>query len=320
MKHTKIVLTLSILALNVSGLAFGQTQVPNTFQAGQPARAAEVNDNFAILETAVNDNDGRIAALEAQIQALEALVTSLQAERVPNLSSYLRIDETDPQRPIAWFESVNVKIVNGSGTTAGAVNGLGNLIVGYDEDRGPGITDKSGSHNLVVGPAHNYTSYGGFVAGLSNTTSAPNASVIGGEANTASGASSSVTAGFINTASGLASSVTGGFFNTASGQYSSVSGGRSNEASGNETSVSGGSSNTASCCSSSVSGGTGNSASSSSSSISGGAGNISSGVASSVSGGIDNVASSVNSSVSGGRNRTAPSFDDWVAGGLFQDD
>ena len=43
---------------------------------------------------------------------------------------------------------VNVHVRDGSGGTDGAVNGLGNLIVGYNEDSGD---TRSGSHNLVVG-------------------------------------------------------------------------------------------------------------------------------------------------------------------------
>ena len=102
------------------------------------------------------ENRGRrfaaqLAAQEERIAALEALVTTLQASSVENLGTYLRIDETDPQKPSAWFEAVNVMVVNGPGATEGTPNGLGNLIVGYDEpSSGPG--DKNGSHNLVVGP------------------------------------------------------------------------------------------------------------------------------------------------------------------------
>ncbi len=44
---------LGVVALMSSGNIFAQTQVPNTFQAGQLARAAEVNDNFATLEQAI---------------------------------------------------------------------------------------------------------------------------------------------------------------------------------------------------------------------------------------------------------------------------
>jgi len=38
--------------------------IPNTFIAGAPALASDVNDNFTAVADAVNDNDGRIAALE----------------------------------------------------------------------------------------------------------------------------------------------------------------------------------------------------------------------------------------------------------------
>ena len=43
-------------ALFIAAGAIGQTEIPNTFQAGQPARAAEVNENFSTLESAVNKN------------------------------------------------------------------------------------------------------------------------------------------------------------------------------------------------------------------------------------------------------------------------
>jgi hypothetical protein len=46
----------SILVCLVAGSAFAQTQVPNNFEAGQPARAAEVNENFDALETAIDQN------------------------------------------------------------------------------------------------------------------------------------------------------------------------------------------------------------------------------------------------------------------------
>ncbi len=60
-------LTLGLLALITTGIAFGQTQVPNTFQSGQPAVAAEVNDNFSALETAAIDNAAGIASNSTSI-------------------------------------------------------------------------------------------------------------------------------------------------------------------------------------------------------------------------------------------------------------
>jgi hypothetical protein len=123
------------------------------------------------------------------------------------------------------FSGINVQVVSGSGTTSGPVNGKGNLIVGYNETTF-GQT-RTGSHNLVVGDEHEYTSYGGLVAGENNFITGPFASVTGGAHNRASESVASVSGGEGNTASGSGASVSGGGANTASGFVASVSGGES---------------------------------------------------------------------------------------------
>ena len=138
--------------------------------------------------------------------------------------------------------------------------GLGNLIIGYDEDPvnyfagGPGggiplsPGDRSGSHNLVIGVANRFTNaaFGGLVAGVLNTIKSGGATVSGGQLNIASGPEASVSGGIKNTASGIAASVSGGGANTAAGgEGASVSGGELNTASGSEAAVSGGFGNTA---------------------------------------------------------------------------
>jgi hypothetical protein len=91
------------------------------------------------------------------------------------------------------FSGINVQVVSGSGATDGAVNGKGNLIVGYNKaTQGQART---GSNNLIVGDEHDYTSYGGFAAGLRNRITGPGASVSGGAENTASGPGASVSGG-----------------------------------------------------------------------------------------------------------------------------
>ena len=157
-----------------------------------------------------------------------------------------------------FFTGCNVNIQSGSGATDGNVNGLGNLIVGYNANTG-GHT-RTGSHNLIVGDEHEYSSFGGLVAGLQNTVAGPWASVSGGNQNTASGTGASVSGGVLNTASETQASVSGGFQNTASGMQASVSGGAINTASGSTASVSGGFRNTASGGDSWVSGGSTNTA------------------------------------------------------------
>ena len=198
-----------------------------------------------------------------------------------------------------YITGVNLHLRSGGGSTDSAVNGLGNLIIGYDEARGSG-SDKSGSHNLVIGPKHNYTSYGGLVAGNNNTVSSASATVSGGANNTADGWACSISGGNLNTASGNYSSVTGGEHNVADGYANSASGGYYNQANGVHSSVGGGERNLASGGCSSVGGGENNTASQDHASVSGGGNNTASGFLSSIAGGQHNTASGNYSTIAGG--------------------
>ncbi len=147
-------------------------------------------------------------------------------------------------KPTIQFSGANVQILSGAGEE-NALNGEGNLIVGYDNF--PGAQTQAGSNNLAIGGSYNpqnYTSFGSILGGAGNTASGEYSVVFGVE-NTASGDASSVTGGGANTASGFQASVSGGLTNTASENAASVSGGEKNTASGPQSSVSGGYKNTA---------------------------------------------------------------------------
>ena len=175
--------------------------------------------------------------------------------------------------PAIRISGINLQIVNGEDATD-TTNGLGNLIVGYNE---PGENaDRTGSHNIVGGVDSNYTSYGGLIAGLGNEISNAYCSVTGGQLNVASGLYSSVSGGDGNMATNTLASVSGGDGNVASGFISSVSGGRENVASGRSASVSGGRENVAQGIDSSATGGQGNRATGERSSVAGGDGNVAS--------------------------------------------
>ena len=171
-----------------------------------------------------------IGALKARVGGLEHRVATLEGK----LAGVTRSGGT------LRFTGMNVQVVSGAGATDATPNGLGNVIIGYNEH--PVI--QSGSHNLILGRDQTFTSFGGIVAGYQNTISGPYASVTGGAANAASGVDASVTGGGSNTASGVAASVTGGNSNTASGGYASVTGGQSNQAHGFADAILGGYSQT----------------------------------------------------------------------------
>jgi hypothetical protein len=213
------------------------------------------------------------------------------------------------------FSGVNVRIVNGRGSTdclderlqpiPDCPNGLGNLIVGYNESRREeeGENIRTGSHNVVVGKGHNFSRVGGIVVGVSNTISGDFAAVSGGRLNTANSHAAAVSGGHENTASGVSAAVSGGQGNTASNFHAAVSGGQGNTASGDIAAVSGGESNTASGTFAAVSGGEHNVASGLESSISGGRGNV-------VEGGANHA------SISGGSGITQNVVNGWAAGSV----
>ena len=72
------------------------------------------------------------AAPRPSIAALEARIVTLEAAPVQGLNGYVTMDLSTPSRPTLRVAGANLQVVNGLGATA-TVNGLGNVIVGYDE-------------------------------------------------------------------------------------------------------------------------------------------------------------------------------------------
>ncbi len=138
---------------------------------------------------------------------------ALTPEQEEILSYMGMVDLPDGQGGVARtlsISGVNVQLVNSIGSTETA-NGVGNLIVGYQKPR-PEANNRTGSHNIIVGDQHDYSSHGGLVAGLMNTISGPFSSVSGGYHNTASGDGSSVSGGQGRSSTGQCHWRAGGLF------------------------------------------------------------------------------------------------------------
>ena len=228
------------------------------------------------------------------------------------------------------FTGMNLQLVNGTGTTGGAPNGKGNLIIGYNELRDetnatvvcPSVVGteiycnrRTGSHMSVVGAFNNYSSFGGAVTGRYNETSGQYTSVSGGQWNIAKGLYASVSGGSRNSANGPGASVSGGNNNEAGGQDASVSGGQGNEATGAISSIAGGTSNETIGNFASISGGFGNTAKVRTSSILGGLGNETNAIYGVIIGGSANILSAAYGVVVGGLNNTASGEFDVILGG-----
>ena len=225
-------------ALNVLRVAVGQE-----VSLMCDGECASLDPRVTELETSLAATQTALAQVQAQLASTTTALTSVQAL----LSGVSRTEEA------LVLTGANLQVVDGSGTTAGPPNGLGNIIIGYNEATLG--QDRTGSHNLVVGIEHDYTAFGGIVAGESNTISARGACVVGGSENVASAPFASVGGGFANEASGTNAVVSGGCENMSTNTYAAVSGGRLALASGQWSSVTGGYTNKATALYSSVSGG-----------------------------------------------------------------
>jgi len=335
------------------------------FRGGPPplacAETIGLEDRIVMLEARLAVLGDRVetglGGLTAQVEALEGreTLTPEQAEILGHVSLVRLDDGQGNTAKTVRLAGVNLQIVNGLEATNGdptqpynnsgspRVNGLGNVIVGYQEFRpyAMAVQDRTGSHNVIVGTQHNYSSYGGLVVGYENTISGEwsvvsagahclasgnTACVSGGRKNVASGEYASISGGHQNTAASRAATVCGGRFNIASGQYSTVGGGGTdhdasdlkNVAAADYSYVAGGRNNQATQTRASVFGGQTNEASAFQATVLGGTNNHASGDNSTVTGGDHNTASGENASVSGGLNRSVSGAMDWRAGELFQ--
>jgi hypothetical protein len=236
--------------------------------------------------------ESQVAALAARLDAIEPRVGPMSLE---------------DDGMVVRFTGVNVQIVSGSGATDGATNGLGNLIVGYDEQRDTDnerpLAVRTGSHNVVVGPAHQYVGFGGLVSGIDNSIAGAYATVLGGRTNGAAGFATAVLGGECNGASGRLSTAVGGGGplepvpdgftcdgNGAVEDHAVVVGGLGNTASGAGSVIAGGRFNVSEKPASCVFGGSGNWARADLSAVFAGETNVAMGLGAAIFGGLTNDA------------------------------
>ncbi len=207
--------------------------------AQQTGGLPDLEKRLAALETKVADLAQVNTSQAAEIAALKQRVSQAEAKLV-----YVSVEGTEMS-----ITGANLNIRNGLGATNGnpddplnftltAVNGLGNLVVGYNQ--GHSGVDRGGSHYLVVGDFNSYSSFGGIAAGWNNLASGPYASTLGGRSNDAEAEFSSIVGGAFNLTDGSTASILGGNANTASDIDATVCGGSGNKATARFSTVGGG--------------------------------------------------------------------------------
>ena len=238
-------------------------QEQNKAQQDQISALSAELANLAVTQDMINDLAARLTSAESKIIELTAQLAAVdiaglesrleEAEKslenvqpLVDLGEFVSVNR-EPMYgvtgPHVIFEGANVHVRSGSDYTDdnASISGLGNLIIGYNEEPEKLNTgEREGSHNLIIGRFHRFSSWGGLIAGERNTISGPYSSVSGGSYNAATAEGASVSGGSENDATGRFSSVSGGGLNAAMAEGASVSGGFTNFATGQFSSVSGG--------------------------------------------------------------------------------
>ena len=168
-------------------------------------------DNM-LLKEAMTAAQGKIETMQGTVDAMKVSVEAFDkktADIIP-LGKYIKVDTTPISGlngPHLLITGANVHVRSGSGATdnnAAPFTGLGNLIIGYNENTTPTPTlVRTGSHNLVGGGMNFFSSVGGLVFGFQNTINGSYASILGGSVNTAAGPKSTVYGGASQTAANL---------------------------------------------------------------------------------------------------------------------
>jgi hypothetical protein len=180
------------------------------------ADSPELTGRVSSIEAMLAEHENRLIELSSRVSSISSRTPTVEQAEI---LSYLSIEETfvdsdERTVPTVRLSGANFQVVNGLGATNGnpddpvtgqadqsSTNGTGNLIIGYQHSReeyGQGVDVRTGSHNLVVGAFHNYTGYGGFVAGRSNHLDGRYCSIAGGSFNSTSGSFATVSSGCEN--------------------------------------------------------------------------------------------------------------------------
>ena len=170
---------------------------------GMPGSLETLQTQVTSLKNDLKDANTQISKLADRLKALETAPASTPSTSpaLTELAKYVTVDPNilnGVKGPHVIFHHANVHVQSGSGTTteAGGLTGLGNLIVGYNEMPVQSSGSRVGSHNLVVGPSHAFTSRGGVVFGRGNLISGEYATTLGGVQNSSEGAASSILGGY----------------------------------------------------------------------------------------------------------------------------
>lgn len=226
----------------------GQGSQPSLLRGADESKVSSIVEDLLELVSSMQQEQKdlmeRISSLEQERHELTERLTLLEDSHDEAKQQHERrlqdscIAYDSRENGAFILSGCNVQVQSGGGHTD-AVTGKGNLIIGYNELDNSN-TDRTGSHNLVIGIGHQYKGHSGFVAGRSNSLNTDYGAIFSGHHNAVDGPFGTVSGGHSNVVKGQASHAAGGCSNVVEGVDSVVVGGLGNRASATGSSIVGG--------------------------------------------------------------------------------
>ncbi len=166
-----------------------------------------------------------LMTMQQTIESLQTQVEALEASAVVGLNEYMSVD-VDAHSVL--LTGANFQVVNGTNDLLEG-NALGNIIIGYNTtDSAQQLSERQGSHNLVLGAGNTYNGSGNLIGGSSNQSDG-DFGIVSGHQNEYSGSGGGMIGGRYNISS-LSTGVTiGGRNNTIDSDDGVIVGGIGNE-------------------------------------------------------------------------------------------
>jgi hypothetical protein len=123
----------------------------------QPSRrsdSADLQNQVVELSRMVGQLQQDLTVIGNRLSATQSALTLVQQNSVLELGDAVSLTHDADGNPTVLFKAVNLQVTNGAGTTDSR-NGVGNIIVGYNED-GEAALDRTGSHNMVLGEEQSF--------------------------------------------------------------------------------------------------------------------------------------------------------------------
>jgi uncharacterized coiled-coil protein SlyX len=153
--------------------------------------AATVEERLAALEIKYTTQQTTIAQQQIQITSLQSenailrawkTIVSPKIEASFDRTKYMIVLGND-----TIFRGTNLFVQKGSSAGDVSTNGLGNLIVGFNNPRAGAGNFRNGSHNIVLGDGLNYSGHHNLIGGFVNTLQGNYSAMPSGRYNTIGG-------------------------------------------------------------------------------------------------------------------------------------